>query len=462
MLYFLWLHLLLVLGGLLGGIGLLLLIRNPRHRTHTLMWVALIVLAPYLGLPLYLLFGTKRIEKTIHAKGRLDLSQFESRPGAVHGVGEPLKNLLEGMGMPRVSGGHRFDLLPDGVATWNRFVHLIEQASSTIEMETYVFNMDDTGTRMRDLLVEKARNGVQVRVLIDSLGSHATHKSFMKPLEDAGGKVAWFIPLLHSPRKGSGDTRNHRKIAIFDRHHVIAGGSNIGREYMGPSEVADRWVDINFHLQGPSVRSYFDIFQSDWAFASGQTPPEHPVPIIADAGETMAHVIPSGVDVPGDVLYNAVVASVYEARERVWITTPYFVPDDALTHALGLAARRGVDVRLILPDVSNQKLADIARGPSVREIQEWGGRIIRYTGGMFHSKTVIIDDAWALVGSMNSDRRSFFLNFEVMLALYDTVNVQALADWNSRLMDPCEEGAGAAGTSRRTWESIVRLFAPEL
>jgi len=329
-------------------------------------------------------------------------------------------------------------------------------------METYVFNMDDTGTRMRDLLAEKARDGVQVRVLIDSLGSHATHKNFMKPLEDAGGEVAWFIPLLHSPRKGSGDTRNHRKIAIFDRHHVIAGGSNIGQEYLGPTEVADRWVDINFHLQGPAVRSYFDIFRSDWQFASGNKPPDQPTPVITDAGETMAHVIPSGVDVPGDVLYNAVVTAVYEARERIWVTTPYFVPDDTLTHALALAARRGVDVRLILPDVSNQKLADIARGPAVREIQDWGGRIIRYTGGMFHSKTIIVDDAWGLVGSMNTDRRSLFLNFEVMLAVYDTVNIQALADWNSRLMDPCKEGARAVSRTHHAWESIIRLFAPEL
>ncbi|MDG2423484.1 MAG: phospholipase D-like domain-containing protein [Phycisphaerales bacterium] len=462
MLYFLWLHLLLVLGGLLGGIGLLLLVRNPRRRTHTFMWVILIVLAPYIGLPLFLLLGTRRIDKTIHAKGMLNLSRFETGSTGVHGVGHSLQNLLEGMGMPQLSGGNRFELLPDGVSTWNCFAHLVESATQSIEMETYVFHMDDTGTRLRDLLVEKARSGVQVRVLIDSFGSHSTKKKFMAPLVEAGGEVAWFIPFFHSPKSGSGDTRNHRKIAIFDRKKVIAGGSNIGAEYLGPTEVPDRWVDINFHLQGPAVRSYFDIFRSDWHFASGQLPPGEAGPMITDAGESLVHVIPSGVDVPGDVLYNAVVTSIYEARERVWVTTPYFVPDEALTHALALAARRGVDLRIILPDVSNQKLADIARGPSVREIHDWGGRIIRYTGGMFHSKTIIVDDAWALVGSMNTDRRSLFLNFEVMLAVYDKVNIKAIADWNSRLMDPCKEGARAVSRGHRAWESVVRLFAPEL
>lgn len=426
------------------------------------MWVILIILAPYIGLPLYLLMGIRRVDKTIQAKGRLDLSKFESDPAAVHGVGLSLKQLLEGMGMPRMAGGNSVDLLPDGISTWNRWVHLVTTATKSIEIETYVFHMDDTGRRLRDLLVEKARQGVQVRVLIDSLGSHSTRKKFMAPLVEAGGEVAWFIPLIHSPRQGSGDTRNHRKIALFDRTHVIAGGSNIGEEYIGPTEFKDRWLDINYHLQGPGVRTYFDIFRSDWHFASGKFPPEQPEPLIVNAGDTLAQVIPSGVDVPGDVLYNAVVTAIYEARERLWVTTPYFVPDDSITHALALAARRGVDLRIILPDVSNQKLADIARGPAAREVAEWGGRIIRYTGGMFHSKTIIADESWALVGSMNTDRRSLFLNFEVMLALYDKEKIQAIADWNSRLMDPCQEGPRHAGKGRRGWETLVRLFAPEL
>ena len=322
--------------------------------------------------------------------------------------------------------------------------------------------MDPTGTKLRDMLVEKARAGVKVRMLIDSLGSHATKKSFMKPVIDAGGEVSWFIPIFHSPWRGSGDTRNHRKIAVFDRKHVIAGGSNLGEEYIGPTEVEGRWVDINFHIEGPVVTHYFEVFRHDWQFSTMGTLDASPTPVIEPVGHSLAQVIPSGVDVPGHVLYNAVVTAVYESRRRLWITTPYFVPDEPLTQALALAARRGIDLRIIIPDVSNQKLADIARGPAIRHIVEWGGRVIRYTGGMFHAKTVVADDDWALVGSMNTDRRSLFLNFEVMLSLYNKDDVKLIADWNSRLMDPAQEGAKAVTAPHRLWESMVRLLAPEL
>ncbi|MCH2162742.1 MAG: phospholipase D-like domain-containing protein [Phycisphaerales bacterium] len=462
MLDLLWLHLLLVLGGLLGGAGLLLVIHDPRRRTHTFWWVILIILAPYIGLPLYLLMGMKRVDKTLMAKGRLDLAAFESDPIEVTGVAHSLTKLLDGLGMPTARGGHSFELLPDGIATWNRLEQLVTSAASTIELETYVFHMDDTGARLRDALAKKAREGVKVRLLIDSLGSHSTHKKFMAPLVEAGGEVAWFIPLLHSPRRGSGDTRNHRKIAIVDRTHVLAGGSNIGSEYIGPTEVPDRWVDINFYLQGPAVRTYFDIFRSDWSFATKTILEGGPDPVMSSAGDSTVQVLPSGVDVPGDVLYNAVVSAIYEARQRLWITTPYFVPDDAIMHALALAARRGIDLRVIVPDVSNQKLADIARGPATREIEQWGGRVVRYTGGMFHAKTIVVDDDWALVGSMNTDRRSLFLNFEVMLAVYSKADIQAIADWNHRLLDTSAEGARQVGRGRLALEPIVRLFAPEL
>lgn len=462
MIEFLWLHLIFVLGGALGGIGLLLLIRDPRRRTHTLTWLVIIILAPYIGIPLYLMIGTRRFNKTVKIKGKLLLSACHDHSESVTGIARSIKPLLEGMDMQPPSCGNRFELLPDGIATWNKFIELIESSTQSIELETYVFKMDPTGTKLRDLLVKKARSGVKVRLLIDSLGSHSTKKSFMRPVVDAGGEVSWFIPILHNPWQSSGDTRNHRKIAIFDRKHVIAGGSNLGEEYIGPTPAKDRWVDINFHIQGPVVTHYFEVFRNDWEFSTRDTLQIDPLPTADPVGDCLAQVIPSGVDVPGDVLYNAVVTAIYEARQRLWITTPYFVPNGPLTQALTLAAYRGVDLRIIIPEVSNQKLADIARGPAIREIAECGGRIIRYTGGMFHAKTIIADDDWALVGSMNTDRRSLFLNFEVMLSLYRHEDVKIIADWNSRLMDPCLEGAKESSSKRRGWESLVRLLAPEL
>lgn len=462
MLEFLWLHLIFVLGGILGGAGLLLLVRDPRRRTHTLTWLVIIVLAPYIGIPLFLMIGTRRSNKTFKVKGALSLSACHDHTDSVTGIGRSIKPLLEGMGMQPPSCGNRFELLPDGIATWNRFAQLIESSTKSIEIETYVFNMDATGTRLRDLLAEKARAGVKVRLLIDSLGSHATKKSFMQPVIDAGGEVSWFIPIIHRPWRASGDTRNHRKIALFDRQHVIAGGSNLGEEYIGPTPVDGRWVDINFHVEGPVVTHYFEVFRNDWQFSTRGILDAAPAPVVEPKGHSLAQVIPSGVDVPGDVLYNAVVTAVYEARRRLWITTPYFVPDEPLTQALALAARRGIDLRIIIPDVSNQKLADIARGPAVRHIIDWGGRVIRYTGGMFHAKTLVADDDWALVGSMNTDRRSLFLNFEVMLSLYNQDDVKIISDWNSRLMDPSQEGAKTVTGRHRLWESMVRLLAPEL
>ena len=362
MLEFLWLHLIFVLGGILGGAGLLLLVRDPRRRTHTLTWLVIIVLAPYIGIPLFLMIGTRRSNKTFKVKGTLSLSACHDHTDSVTGIGRSIKPLLEGMGMQPPSCGNRFELLPDGIATWNRFVQLIESSTKSIEIETYVFNMDATGTRLRDLLAEKARAGVKVRLLIDSLGSHATKKSFMQPVIDAGGEVSWFIPIIHRPWRASGDTRNHRKIALFDRQHVIAGGSNLGEEYIGPMPVDGRWVDINFHVEGPVVTHYFEVFRNDWQFSTRGTLDAAPAPVVEPKG------IPSPRSFPLAWMYRVTCSTTRSSPPSTRLVVDCGSPRPT-SCPTSLSPRRwpwppsGIDLRIIIPDVSNQKLADIARGP---------------------------------------------------------------------------------------------------
>jgi cardiolipin synthase len=273
--------------------------------------------------------------------------------------------------------------------------------------------------------------------------------------------VRYFSPLLQLPGSGQLNLRNHRKMVIADGARVFAGGMNVGTAYMGPIPDGDRWTDLACRLEGPAAATFSNVFQADWAVAGGTPPRPHGAPPACPGGTARVQLVPSGPDIAGDPLHDALVNTIHAAQRRVWLVTPYFLPTEFLGNALAIAAKRHVDVRILLPRRSNQRLADFARGAYLRDMQEAGCRIQFFQAGMIHAKAGIIDDAGYL-GSANFDVRSMLLNFETALFVYDAASVQALEDWYHRQERLCSEGLRAAGALRRISEGVFRLGAPVL
>jgi cardiolipin synthase len=342
---------------------------------------------------------------------------------------------------------------------------MIEGAKKSIHIATYVFHPDDVGKDILDRLTRRAAEGVQVRLLIDGVGSHSLKKRKLKKLIAAGGKAHHFNPIFYRPLRNRLDLRNHRKIVVIDDTIVMAGGTNIAEEYIGPTPKEGRWADLSFLLEGPEVGVYAEIFRLDWEFVSGEAlpaPEAFPEPVNNNGDSAIVQVVPSGPDVPGDALYDAIVSALFEAQHRVWVVTPYFVPDDTLIHAFRLARHRGVDVCLYIPRKSNQRLTNWARGPYLRELKAAGAKVHFFTPGMMHAKVLLVDDALAVIGSANMDIRSLLLNYEVAMFIYSDQDIQATRAWIEELAKHTEEGMKTPGAVRDLIEGLVRMLSPLL
>ena len=449
-------HLSLVAVTMLSLVAAGSLLRGRRSSQATLAWMLVIVLVPYVGLPLYLALGARK-------EGRRPTLPFPEVPdGETVPLAEaaPTDGLMRHYGLPGASVGNAVTLLDTGEAAYEALMGLAESAEQSVWAELYILGDDDVGRAFLDVLARRAGEGLDVRLLLDAVGSRPLPKARHAALRAAGGHVAFFEPVLHRPFRGRSNLRDHRKIVLADERRVWAGGMNVAHEYLGPTPDAARWRDLAFRLDGPAVATYGALFRSDWAFASQVALPSQ-APVPAAAGRTTVQVVPSGPDVAEDALFDLVLSLAFAARERLWMVTPYFVPDDALERALAVAARRGVDVRLVVPDPSNQRLADLARGPALRALDAAGARVLRYTGGMVHAKA-LVSDGVALVGSANLDLRSLFLNAEAALVLYGAPEVEAVADWFGRLGAASTPGVVDAGRGRQLVEGVARLVGPLL
>lgn len=461
---FFWLlsEIAVVVGFILAAVAIAHMIRQRRSPQSALAWLLVMVLLPYVGVPLYIIFGGRKMRRIAISKGPLHLHRDHvPTPREAAGV----QRILATYDLPSVTVGNRVDLCRTGEESYQALVTLIEEARESLYITMFILSTDEVGQDIRDRLARRAAEGVDVRLLLDDWGSLRTRWRFLQTFKDAGGQTAYFMPLAHRPLAGRTNLRNHRKIVIADDHLVLAGGINIGQEYLGPEPRRGRWADLAFVLEGPATRFYRDVFLSDWAFAKGAEAPD----ISGDGGavrsspaEAVVQVVPSGPDVEGDALYAVVLSAAFASENRLWIVTPYFVPDDALLQALTLAARRGVDVRIIMPEKSNHRITDWVRGGYLREIQQAGGNILLYTGGMLHAKILVMDDQLAMVGSANMDMRSLFLNYEVGMLMYSPAEIDATARWVEDVAATTRQGVPAVGVAREFGESVVRMVAPLL
>ena len=462
---------LITLGGfLLALLVVARLMSQKKAPANTFAWLLIIVLVPYVGVPLYLLFGGRKLRRLAARKTPL-IPTLPNRPDTPPVFAHrPVAQTIMAAGAGAPVAGNRLKLLTTGVATYEELEHQIRAARHTIHITTFILGRDDTGRRVVQLLAERARAGLKVRLLLDSVGSMFIGRGFIAPLRAAGGEVVRFMPVLPFTSRGSANLRNHRKIAVFDHTTAIIGGHNLAQEYMGPRPFKKRFADLGALIEGPAATLLNEVFIADWCFASRRppeplraefNPPDSPV-----RGDAELQVVASGPDVPGDPLYEGIISMIQEAERSIWIVTPYFIPDDVLLRSLIVKARAGRQVTLVLPARSNHPVTDFARRHYVRELRQAGGRVLLYGAGMMHSKAVIVDDCIGLLGSANFDLRSLFVNFEIGLVVHSAPEVLTMKAWAEALMAQCREPkSDSSGKHHRLsgiLEDFSRLLAPLL
>ncbi|MCA8867922.1 MAG: PLDc N-terminal domain-containing protein [Rhodobacteraceae bacterium] len=447
-------HLLVVAFGLMVAATAVVILQQRRSPQATLAWLMFLVLVPYLAIPAFFAIGFRK---------RPRRSPERPKPSAIPDgemTGHPeIESMLCRYGLEAATGGNQFNLLVSGESAWADLVELIESAETSLDVTLYILGNDPVGRRFCQALEAKARQGVSVRVILDGIGSFKRPRMALRRLGAAGGKVCLHSPFIHSPFGGRLNLRNHRKMVIADGARVWAGGRNVARQYLGPAPTAGRWHDLSFRIAGPAVARYVSVFQSDWKAINGSQA-DMAVSVPQSVGDSVLQTIPAGPDQPDDPLHDALVFACHSAKRRVWVSTPYFLPTPALSEALSIAVRRGVDVRLLTPAKSDQMLTDLARGSWLREVQHNGCHIHFYPE-MIHAKAILADQL-IFVGSANLDARSLLLNFEMMVLLYSAADMAEVERWIEGMLAKAPVGILPAGPVRRSIEGVFKLVSPML
>ncbi|MEA3456234.1 MAG: phospholipase D-like domain-containing protein, partial [Campylobacterota bacterium] len=409
---FLILHGVFIVGEILIFITLIHMLYQRRTPTSMISWLLFMIILPYVSVVLYFLIGTRK-QSTKNSKSALEIKSSGDESAI---EANSIDGILRSNGIAGVSEHNSFELIADSVKAYEVLMNEIRKAEKSISMSTYVFKDDDVTQQIIAAMTEKASEGVQVRLLIDSLGSYKLYffQGLLKKLRQAGGEVHFFMPLLRLPYRNYINLRNHRKIYLFDETVLLSGGMNLSDEYMGPVRRDDQWEDVLFRTQGEAAYQYAQIFEGDWSYATDKPLRHATVPYKEYYGDAYIQVVPSGPDIKNDALLEALISAIYTAKERIWIVTPYFVPDECLGHALKIARHKGVDVKLITPKVSNHLIADLSRSSYMRELAENSIDVVLYKGNMLHAKAILFDSSAAMIGSVNIDNRSLLLNYEVV------------------------------------------------
>ena len=422
-------------------------------------WILVIVLLPYIGIPLYIIFSGRKIEKTILRKGHLLLQSY-----APSDFRSQISLFLTAQGIPPPTLHNDVCICKDGIEAHATLIDMLQRAERFIYISTYIFGDDEVTHEIVDILAQKAQNGVEVKLLIDSLGSlrlELMPKSLRK-LEEAGGAYRFFNSFIRHPVDFKMNLRNHRKSVIVDGHTVLSGGMNIAREYLSPIPHAKLWTDLSFVIRGEATRHYLDIFRFDWEYTTGQRVMPEVLPIESEAFDDAVQVVPSGPDVENDAYFEAMVYAPFIAQQRIWIVTPYFAPDQTILDALIVARHRGVEIKIVVPDTSDHLIIDVARNGFLRELQEEGIEIFFYKNRMLHAKMILVDDTFAVMGSANFDERSFFYNYETMAFFYGKVQIDAAQSWAERVRLECTYGLRPAGRMRIIFENIFKMLSPAI
>lgn len=461
----------------LVGVGLILERRSP---TATLAWLLALLFMPYFGFLIYLLFGPRRLRRRRRrydrARNRLAQSTGhlrQRRPAMAANfpkatLERQLALLLERLGQGTPAPAASAAVLETGDACFQAIEAAIEAASHHVHLEYYMWQPDRVGTRLRDLLIAKARAGVEIRLLLDAIGSDHTDHRFIRPLLNAGAEFAWFNPIsLRRLRPNHINFRTHRKIVVCDGRTGFVGGINVSDDHSASYCGANAWRDSHLRIEGEPVQRLQFIFLEDWCFATDRAPfageffPD--IPQIA-AGPYL-QIIESGPDSNRHAIAKFYFAAIAGARRQIALATPYFVPSEALTAALVTAALRGVNVRVLAPKRSDSRLVTAAARSYYDELVGAGVHVHEYGPAMLHAKLLLVDERIAVIGSANFDNRSLALNFEAMAVLYDARLAMQLTESfaaDLRLADRYVRPGRRATLAQRLTEATARLLSPLL
>ena len=441
-------------------------VMNTRTPQGAFAWALGLALLPYVTLVPYLYLGRSHFYGyvTLHRAHRQWLSEASLR-GEHVGVPEEceryaaLTQMLGGSFHP----GQQLQLLIDGDATFEAIFSAIAQAEHCILMQFFIFHDDELGRRMQQALLERAAAGVRVFVLFDGIGSHALPKHYVETLQQGGVAIHPFATQRHSNRFHL-NFRNHRKIVVVDGWLGFVGGLNVGDEYLGLKPPLAPWRDTHLQMSGPAVVDLQRSFAVDWHWVTGELPPM--LPPRPSQGDAYTLIAATGPADPQESCSLYFTVAINAARRRLWLTSPYFVPDQAVMSALRLAVMRGVDVRVLIPARPDHRTVFLSSTLHAYDAINAGIGIYRYQPGFIHQKVILIDDDAASVGSMNLDNRSFRLNFEIGALNVDRVFAQdverMLIDDFGRAVQVTRDEYRKAAYLRRLAMHVARLFDPVL
>ena len=461
-------------------IGMTVAILRRRFTPSTAMaWLVLVYFLPVLGLIVYGLVGVNPLSRrrakshglaSAESHARLDPEQLTRH--VIRPVVDPQQqNMI--LQAERISGnpiiaGNDVELLPDADELTTRLAADIDQAKSHVHLLYYIYRPDEMGRRISDALIRAAKRGVACRLLADAAGSRSFFRCRMhRELCDQGVQVVDMLPAAPWRRKLARlDLRNHRKVAVIDGRWAYTGSHNIVNEDYG-HKTAGKWVDLSGRFTGPVVAQFQKLFLADWAFDTDQNLAGRDLfPPLIPGGEIAAQLVPTGPNNEGESFRRVLIAALATAQRRIIMTTPYLVPDEPTHVALAMAADRGVQVDLVVPEKSDHPLVAAAGRYAYQRLLEAGIHIHRYRGGMLHAKTITVDDAFALLGSANLDVRSFYLNFEVNVLLYGKQVTQHLRFAQQRYLNQSDAIALDAWRQRplvkQLAEGAASLFSPLL
>lgn len=483
-----------ILSYLIGIIITMNILLENRDPAKTLSWMMMFMLLPGVGIIIYIfsgrnirkhkLFKAKKKTRNLsqkqlsshleYLKNIVKTQQFLLEKGELLednscSIKERVINLLLRIGSFPYTTNNSVELYKDGIEKFNRLIEDMENAQDHIHLEYFIIKEGKIAGEIRDVLIKKAKEGVEVRILYDDVACwrFKIHRKFLREMREAGIKCAAFLPTKFPLLGGQLNYRNHRKIAVIDGKIGYTGGLNIGDEYIGLDKNFGYWRDSHIRICGAGVQMLQLIFLIDWYLTTDELLTESKyMPEITHCGDTAIQVVGTGPDSKWEDIHYAFFSAISQAKKRVYIETPYFIPDESMLKAIKTAALSGVDVRIIFPQKIDHYVVNIASYSYFDEILDAGAKVYLYQKGFIHSKVVIVDDEMASIGSSNMDLRSFMLNFEVNTFIYDMKLIEKISEQFYIDQGDSKELVRDNFRTRtlivRLAESVSRLFSPLL
>jgi cardiolipin synthase len=454
-----------------------------RHPAKTVAWLVILFMVPFLGFVMYYFMAKSYSHKRrLKSEGirlmkevRLDLLNRSGKQWDLQA--EPMQRLLTNQrlyaflhhlpGSP-ICKFNQVTVLSDTTDTFKALKEAIEEAKDHIHFQFYTIRNDQIGHEFQQLFIRKAREGVNVRVMYDGVGSYKLSKQYIKELQEAGVEVQSFLSPLFAFLNKRLNYRNHRKIVVIDGVTGFFGGVNIGDEYLGEEPRLGFWRDTHLRVDGNAVYFLQNIFLTDWSFTGGAalSDPRYYPEQSGESGNHYLQIVPNGPDEDWNKILQVYFATISTAEQRIFITTPYFIPDASLRMALKTAANSGVDVKIIFPKVADSYLVQWASLSYLEELMEAGVSFYQYVKGFIHTKVLLIDDTLAFAGTANLDMRSFFVNFEFNAVLFDKDIMNKLdEDFHQDLQDSQPlllEEFQKRSRVEKLKEVVARLLSPLL